>query len=191
MLSVQSFRITGLSPLLLHNPAGSMEAQAGGVKKAKVIPLPDEEAKRGLYVQDGKLYLPSIAFRRSLIAAGSGKKIGKMSAIKVLSAGVFTINPVCFLHNPKTLKPLAITDYTVHIVRVCMGSMGRKVAVMRGRPEIQKWGTDLDLEIDSDFIMPEQVLELFNLAGRMIGVGDWRVACGGSHGRYTVALVDK
>ncbi len=46
----------------------------------------------------------------------------------------------------------------------------------------------LSLEIDSDFIPADMLITLFNRAGRMIGVMDYRPEKRGSFGRYTVEL---
>jgi hypothetical protein len=185
-----TFRLSSLSPLLMHNPTGMEVADGQSVKTQRKIPTPEEEARAGLYRRDGVLFLPTIAFRNSLISAGTGKKIGKMSAIKALSAGVFNLVPRIELRDPATGKTLAETAYSIFICRVVLKNRGTAVAVMRSRPEIAGWTCDLPLQIDTDFITAEQVLELFGLGGRMIGVGDWRPEKKGAYGRYKAEIVD-
>ena len=184
-IQVVVFEITGKSPLLMHNPS-AMKAHDGTIKKPTVIPTPEEEARLGLYLNgDGQLYVPAVSFRNAIMSAGVGKKIGKQTAWKMISCGCFAIETQCVLVNVKTNK--ALTTYTnVNQARVVIPKGG---AVIRCRGEVANWKTKLALEIDDDFITPPQVLELFTLAGRMIGVMDWRPEKKGIYGRFSVAVM--
>ena len=182
-IEVVKFDVEGMSSLLMHNPAGSMVANAGGVKVKPQIPTPEEEAARSVYADEhGAYYIPAVAFRNALLAAGTGKKIGKMSAIKAMSAGVFNAETRSPIFDPRTKKP--IKAHRVHSVRVVIPSS--KAAVIRGRAEVPAWATKVAFEVDTDFITVQQVAELFALAGRMIGVLDWRPQNKGPHGRFKV-----
>lgn len=183
--------VTGTSPCLMHNPA-SMKSQGSEMKNAKtVIPTQEAEAQAGLYINDhGHLYIPSIALRNSLMGAGVGKKIGKQTAWKMIACGAFTVEAECPLVNPKTGKPL--TTYSkINVARVVLGAGKNAKGIVRARPQIDQWQTKIVLEIDDDFISKEQVLQLFQLAGRMIGILDWRPERKGSYGRYSVAFDGK
>jgi hypothetical protein len=188
-IELVTFGVTGISPLLMHNPAGMGASGGDGpIKGPKKIPNPQEEADAAAYKDaKGNLYMPAPAFRRSLWGAGTSKKIGKMTARVAISAGVFSLEKECPLFHPKTAKPLR--EYAINLSRVCLKSGGKTVAIMRGRAEVAEWMAKVTFEIDTDFITPEQVLQLFSLAGRMVGVGDWRPACTGSFGRYKVEIV--
>lgn len=180
-----AIEVEGISSLLMHNPAGSMVASdgGGGVKGPTRIPSPTDEAARSVYAdEDGGYYIPAVAFRNALLSAGTGKKIGKMSAIRAMSAGVFNAETRCLLFDPKTKKP--IKTHRVHTVRAVIPSS--KAAVIRGRAEVPTWATKVAFEVDTDFITVGQVKELFALAGRMIGVLDWRPERKGPHGRFKV-----
>jgi hypothetical protein len=77
------FRITGLNPLLMHNPIG-MKRSGGGLGGPKKIPTAGDEAEAGVYrMPNGTLFVPSIAFRSSIVGKGGGAtrmRIGKFSA---------------------------------------------------------------------------------------------------------------
>jgi len=183
--------VTGTSPCLMHNPA-SMRSQGGEMKNAKtVIPTQEAEAEAGLYRNDeGHLYIPSIALRNSLMGAGVGKKIGKQTAWKMIACGAFTVEAECPLVHPKTGKPL--TTYSkINVARVVLGQGKTAKGIVRARPQIDLWQTKVVLDVDDDFISAEQVLQLFQLAGRMIGVLDWRPEKKGSYGRYSVSMPGK
>lgn len=43
--------------------------------------------------------------------------------------------------------------------------------------------------VDTEFCDPSIVLELLNLAGRIVGIMDWRVEKTGTFGRFTAAMM--
>lgn len=180
--TVAVFEVTGISSLLQNNPASMV--RSGETLGAKRIPTPTDEAAAKVYKDDdGVIYIPSIAFRSSLIGGCTGKRIGKVSAAGRVAAGVFVAEERCPLFDPKTKKP--IKEYRLKTTRVVV----QKNGVQRTRPEIPAWACRIALEVDTDFVSVSQVEELFGLAGRICGVGDWRPAKKGPHGRYTVKLV--
>jgi len=185
---IVTFKITGLTPLLMHNPAAMLnKSDAGpGVKR---IPTPEEEAERGLYrTADGQLYIPSGAFRSAIIGKGgsaSGRKIGKFSANSRVAAGMFVVEERTLLIHAKTGKPLTDHDYEIDVRRAVIQGNG----VLRARPKISDWSCLLALEIDEDFVTIDQVALLLNIAGKASGVLDYRPQCKGTFGRFVAELV--
>jgi len=64
-------------------------------------------------------------------------------------------------------------------VRVGAGSTD-----MRYRPEFSEWSVNVIVEIDSDLLNEQDVVNLVNRAGFSIGVGEWRPEKGGEYGRF-------
>lgn len=179
MMKVYAFRVTGISPLLMNNPA-SMRGGPDTVQLKK-IPTPEEESAAKVYrTEEGQLYIPAFAFRSSLLGSCAKRKIGKLTANQAVSAGVFCAETQCLLIHPKNSKP--VTDYKINVMRAVVQRQG----VRRARPEIPEWATLVAFEVDDSFIAPEHILELMTIAGRMQGVGDYRPAKRGPFGRYTV-----
>jgi hypothetical protein len=177
------YRITGVSPLLQNNPAAMGGKKQDGLA-AKKIYIPEEEAKAALYTDDdGHIIIPSIAFRSAMFRAATGRKIGKSSAKTVISGSVFPVEQSLLVLNAKTGKPRK--DYTIHKCRAVVNKAG----ILRCRPMISDWATDLALEIDTEMLPnPEVVTQLLNLAGKIAGVGDWRPEKLGVFGRFTAVL---
>lgn len=189
------FRITGLSPLLMHSPSAMNDKSAGGGGlNTKKIPTAEEEAARGVYRMPdggphpvGQLCIRGDAFRSSVLGKGggaSGRRVGKRTAIQCCSGGMFTTESWCPLIHPKTGEP--INDYTINVMRVVIQG---KDAVPRARPEIAEWACKLALDIDTDFVQVAMVLELLNISGKMAGVGDYRPQKRGPYGRFKAELV--
>lgn len=174
------YKIVGRSPLLQCNPSG-MKPQKAGRKK---IPSPEEEAEKGTYrLDNGQLYLKAEALRNSCVEGGKGLRLGKESCKGILRSTVFETEETCLLADPDTGIP--ITDYEIDTRRAVVQRQG----ILRSRPMIQNWATEIELEYDEDFISPEAIRDYFEIAGRRVGVGDYRPQRGGHFGRYTVTLM--
>lgn len=184
-IALTTFQVTGVSSLLMNNPA-SMSIASTGTEKAttKKIPTPEAEAAAKVYRGEGdQLFIRSMAFRAALLSACMGRKIGKLTAWKLMSAGVFCAEDKCYLEHPKTGKP--IKDYIINTMRAVVQRSG----VLRSRPEVPKWSCKVAFDINDDFVSPEQVLGIFDLAGKIAGVGDYRVERKGPYGRFDVKLL--
>jgi hypothetical protein len=68
------------------------------------------------------------------------------------------------------------------MVRVGMGT-----ADVRFRGEFTQWAVDLTVSYNAAALSPEQIVNLFNLAGFGVGVGEWRPEKDGGYGRFHVA----
>src|SRR5437870_2455916 len=71
-----TYRIEGLTPLLMHNPQGMMlNPSASTPSKTKRLPSHEEEAELGAYrTAEGFLAMPSIAIRNCTITAAGAFK---------------------------------------------------------------------------------------------------------------------
>lgn len=177
------FSITGLSPLLVSNPAKMKGGQP--TMGRKTIPSPEEEAKSSTYqLSDGRFYLPSIQFRMGLLYAVAGKKVGKRSARQIVAASVFNSTDKSILIDPDTNKPLK--DYTIDTRRAVVQRQG----IMRSRACFEKWATEVEFEIDTDLLSEKVVAENLNEAGILSGCGDYRPSRQGPFGRYQAQLLN-
>lgn len=188
-LPVFEFWVEGVYSLLMNNPVGM---QGGPQEKLgrKKIPTPEEEAASKVYrMDDGALYIPSGAFRSALLTAATGRKVGKTAATTVLRGTVFNVDEKTPLVDPQTGE--VIKDYDINTSRAVVQGNG----VMRSRPEVWPWGARVFLEIDDEGVAPSVIEEIFRVAGRAVGVGDWRPGRtsgggkGGPYGRFRVDMV--
>lgn len=183
--STTKFQVTGISALLMNNPIGILlQPEPGAIGVKTNYGTPEEQARKVEYRDaKGNLYLPSIQFRKSILFACAGRKSGKMSAKKIVSASVFNVDDKTTLINPDTGKPL--TTWTVD-TQPAVVNHGR---IARSRPRLDRWGAIVTFAIDKAFINERQVLELFQLAGTLSGVGDYKPANTGPFGQFEVELL--
>jgi len=180
-----TFRLTGTTPLLTHNPSGMKPSDVGIGKKK--IPTAEEEAAAGLYRnREGLFALPIIAVRSSLLGGCVGRRIGKVGAMRVIGPAVsYDIQDEWLpLLDPRTQVPLK--NYEIFVVRAVVN---RKSGVLRARPMFRNWMVDAPLLVDTESARAEMVLEIFTFSGREVGLGDWRPQKSGIYGKYTATLI--
>ncbi len=54
------------------------------------------------------------------------------------------------------------------------------------RPMLKDWEISFDVVFDEMEIAPSIMKELFDIAGRIVGIGDWRPAKKGPYGKFQV-----
>jgi len=183
---MKNVRVTveGITPLLMQSPKGMLRRSVSAVG-VKTIPSPEDEAEGYTYRSaDGSLYFPTAAFRAAMITAASGRRIGKLSAAKVIQGAVFPASEESPLYHPETGEPLR--DYEVDLRRVVVQRQG----VVRARPRLNKWMAVVELEYDDEVLTEAILLEVLAQAGNRVGIGGNRPSCpggrGGSNGRFRV-----
>ena len=182
-----SFKIVGKTPLVMNTPASY--GRDSGDAKTKTIPTPEDEAASKAYKQaDGSLYAKGDWFIGSLRKAAGGLKINKVSAKIVLAAGFDIPEERMPLVHPKTGKP--IKDYEIYVCRAVVQRQG----ILRARPRIADWSCIVHATYDDEILSPKTIMQIFERAGSMIGVGDQRPGAPstpGRFGKYGVELIEE
>lgn len=171
-----SITIKGITPLLINRFHEEAQEEASSqIHSRKERLSPEEDAKGRLYwtEQTGN-YFPAENLRQSLIAAGSRHKIGRKAASYDLAAALY-IAPFC----------LPITGGWKVDTRpvVIPATKGR---ILRHRPIFDEWEITFELNTDERLVDVDFVKKIVQDAGDYIGIGDFRPARKGVHGRFTV-----
>jgi len=176
-----SFWISGTSPLIQHawSEKGRRQLRmtaAERKKQPKVARNPDEEATNAMYrLANGEPAFPMLAFKCALISAAH-KDLGIEKT--VVRKSLF-LPASCY--ESGLLAPLVADTPEIRedIVRVGAGSTD-----IRYRPEFEHWKVEVKIQIDSDLLNEQDVVNLVNRAGFSVGVGEWRPEKGGEYGRF-------
>ena len=174
------FKIKGQTPLLMHNPAGSMTVSSNAPKRGKEIPTPEEEAERGTYrTEEGLLCVPSLAVRNCLLNGSKGLKVGSRAASPYISGAVLPTDEHFILVNEDGSP---IENYTIDSRRAVIQKQG----IIRNRAKIE-----LDWYIEGKFVYRptatiEVIYEAFKDAGQTMGLLDYRIEKKGAFGSFTV-----
>lgn len=178
--------LEGTSPFICHNwdeknIKKMQEKHAGIASKGREKRNSIAEYEAAYYrLPDGRPGMKLIAFKNAAVTSVTslGKeftKVGARQAFFILrdkDGGDLT--PI---HYPEDTPPYMRTD------TVPVGNGGTD---LRYRPEFLRWGVTLAIEFNTRAISQDQLVNLINLGGFSVGVGEWRPEKKGDHGRFKV-----
>lgn len=171
-------RLVGDTPLICH--AWSKKSKQQMLDKQMGVPSAGREKKdpardfeESLYPHpEGGYGFPAIAFKSSAVTACTslGKEISKVQARQA------------FHVQGELIRIVGIPECREDMVRIGMGT-----ADIRYRGEFKEWSCELNIRYNARALTFEQVVNLFNLAGFAVGVGEWRPERDGQYGLFHVA----
>jgi hypothetical protein len=168
--------IQGTSPLLMNKPS----VLIGDISKERLqkSESPKEMASMKLYELDGELYQPETHIKGALVEAGKTQKVvggGKSTYSKIVGYAV-EINPFEIIHKKQKWE-------TYSVLAVNPSTKGRNLL---HRPMLKEWELNFQVIFEEDQIPPSVLKELFDKAGKFVGLGDWRPAKKGRFGKFQV-----
>lgn len=181
MLKEKEYHLKSVGPMLMHNGhladptnkfAKAMKTISG--KRAKTEADFEELARLeflgGLYMgKNGAGLVPVIPpqnVRGMLIRAARKRKEGKQA-----EAGIFILdNSYLEYEGPKDADALWEDESYRHRAIVVVG----RNRVARTRPMFPEWEAKVKVTYDDEVVSESQLDEWFDIAGHIIGLGDWR-----------------
>ena len=189
MLQEKEYRLKSLCPMLQHNGqlADPMNPFTIALKKvsgkrakteADHMEMARIEFLGGLYMgQNGDGIMPVIPpqnIRGMLIRAARKRKEGKLA-----ESGLFIMDKsILEYEGPKEPDDLWADESFRHRALVVIG----RSRVARTRPIFHDWEATVKVTFDDEIINEAQLDEWFEIAGHIIGQGDWRP----QYGRFEV-----
>lgn len=175
---MKTFNVTiqGTTPLLMNRP--SMLIGDISKEKTQTEQTPEESCIDKLYEIEGKLYQPSTHIKGSLVDAGKNQKVvgkGKATYSKIVGYAV-NIKPFEIVHKKQKWTAFSV-------LAVNPNTKGRNLL---HRPMLKEWELDFQIEFDEDQIPASILKEIFDRAGKISGVGDWRPNKKGTFGKFQV-----
>lgn len=178
--------LEGTSPLICHawsekSKRMMLDKQMGRASKGKEKKDPQADYEAAFYrLDDGSPAFPLLAFKAAAVTAVTSLN---KEFTKVLARQAFHVMPdleggdLTRVYFPEDLPPRMRED----MVRVGMGTSD-----IRYRPEFPRWGIKLFIQFNRRAISQEQVINLLNLGGFAVGVGEHRPERDGDKGRFQV-----
>lgn len=175
--AIVEITLIGDSPLITH--AWSEKAkkeiadkQQKKAKQGRPPKNPQEEYEGAMYkLEDGACGIPCIAFKAAAVSAANDAGI----AMTVARRAFHVMGQLVRIDSPN--EPTMRED----MVRVGMG-----VADIRYRPEFWPWSVTLTIAYNSAVVSIEQLVNLFQIAGFGVGIGEWRPEKNGQFGLFHV-----
>ena len=191
MIKTIKFEMTGTCSLLLHNGqlANPMYPFTKDLKKVSgkrnKTEADHEEMARleflgSLYTTDkGILILPSDVWEGALVNGAKKNRQGQQA-----KAGIFVNNdpePVLEYKGPKKGEELWKNKKFVNQTPVKV----QRATIIRTRPIFDEWSCKVHVKYNEKIINKETVIEIAEIAGEQVGVGDWRP----KYGRFSVKVI--
>lgn len=173
--SVQ-IRLIGDSPLIVHRFGEKarkmmLDKQMGKAKSGKEAKNPEADYEESMYrTEDGHPGFPAIAFKAAAVNAANDAGIQKTLARRAFHVA----GEIIPIEGAPTMRE--------DVVRIAMGT-----ADIRHRAEFKHWAVTLDVVYNAGIISLEQLINLFQIAGFGVGVGEWRPERNGTYGTFHVA----
>lgn len=180
------FHILSVAPMIHHNAqlADPLNEWARKLKKItskkKKTDEDHEEMARiawfgGLYMGEKGPIVPAANLERMLRDAATKSKMGKQ-----VQAGLLVLEDVPVIYNgPKDPEKMWASGKFSMRASCKVGQQ----RVLRTRPCWDEWELKFSVQFDESLLDAEQVTGFVELAGRIVGLGDWRP----KYGRFEVA----
>jgi len=182
------------SPLIVHawSAKAKKEMLDKQMKKAKAAKEPKDpkaDYEASMYrTADGGYGFPSVAFKNAAVTAGTSvaglTKIQARQAFHILGEdadieGAFD--------GSKSRVNLVRIEGGEPQMREDMVRVGMGTADLRYRPEFPSWRARILVRYNENVLSESQILNLLNVAGFAVGVGEWRPEKDGQYGMFHVA----
>lgn len=170
--------IEGIAPLLQHRyPLPDFEdLSKGGKKKTGEVDY-TQEWREALYVTpEGDIYQPATHLDGAMVKAAAGYKIqgARGKTYKDLFKGNVFTSPDTILHGVKAPDNLD-TDGDKPLYLDVRPVVVQRARVVRIRPAFKPgWKLDFEVTVLDDQVPANVVNEVLQLAGRTVGIGDFR-----------------
>ena len=195
-LAIQLMEVTviGDSPLIVH--AWSEKAkkemlgkQMKAAKMAKEAKDPRADFESSLYrLADGGYGFPSIGFKAAAVTACTSvagiTKVAARQAFHILGEDVDVIGA---FEGTKARNNLVRIEGGEPSMREDMVRVGMGTADLRYRGEFADWHAKLLVRYNANVLSESQILNIINVAGFAVGVGEWRPEKDGMSGMFHVA----
>lgn len=168
--------LKGMTPLLQNKP----EEYGFDVEwiEKKANNEYEKETLKKLYINsEGVIYQPATHIERALIEAGKKIRVkgnGKATYSKLFGS---------MISVPQLDIPHLIDNWEVYKTLVVIPST--KGRIMRYRPMFKEWGLKFEIEFEEE-ICAKVIKESLEIAGKYVGIGDWRPEKKGKFGKFQV-----
>lgn len=182
-------RLTGVSPLIMHNCRPFLNHTTQAYKDFKSMTasrkktdkqlseISAAEWRMGLYLNsDGKPIIPGENLERMLIEGARKSRSGKQA-----TAGIIVSDSIVEHDGPDSIDDLAQDQRFVDIRPVVI----QRARIMRCRPIFPVWQMTIHIEYIPSSLNKEVVLDALRFASTDIGIGDYRP----KFGRFTYEIL--
>ena len=185
MIEKLSFDLRGVAPLVMHNgqladPRNEWTRAVKEISGKRKKTDADYEAMArlewmgGLYLDDkGEPCVPGYVLEGMLIGRGGAARKQRMG--KQAAAGLYVTRdfPLEYDGPREPAELWKLPEFQLRVPVVIKGSR-----IIRTRPLFNEWSVSVEVEVDPDLVNPDDARLWMEVAGREVGLMDWRPKCG-------------
>lgn len=172
-----SLRIVGVAPLVMHsgqlaNPLSPQAKELRKISKKRAKTDADHEFlsrvewNGGLWLSGGVPCIPGESIEACFVQAARKSKRGVIARAGMISPQNWPLE----YDGPHDLNKL----WEDESFRLIAGVRVGQARVMRTRPIFRKWAARVTFEYLDDQMDESDILDILRVAGRIVGLGDWR-----------------
>ena len=183
-------RIEGQSPLIHHSGAGIDPQHPANQEIARITKkkassrtevehhrIRELEVLKSLWLDGDRPTVPAAALRAAIEAAARKGREGP-----AVREGLIVVDPRFSWDAERYGADIETictnADFTVPVVV-------QRSRILRTRAKFDPpWAVDFVADCDDELVDEDRLREWLEMAGRRIGLGDWRVSKGGEYGRF-------
>lgn len=192
-LRLMEVTVCGDSPLIVHawsakSKREMLDKQMKKAKAAKEAKDPKADFESSLYRLGDGFGFPSIGFKAAAVTACTSvagiTKVAARQAFHILGEDI-DVNGA--FEGTKARVNLVRIEGGEPSMREDMVRVGMGTADLRYRGEFADWHAKLLVRFNANVLSEEQLLNIINVAGFAVGVGEWRPEKDGMNGMFHVA----
>jgi len=179
-IEVAQIQIIGISSLICHKFSDKARRTMLGKQMGEASPGrqkkdPKADYEECLYQLNGGFGFPATGFKKSAVEACTSLK-GSITKVQARQSHFVMPDEGALV---KIRGKPRMREDTVRL--------GGKTADIRFRAEFPDWECILTIRYNKSVLSLEELVNLYNIAGFAVGIGDWRPEKNGSNGQYRVA----
>lgn len=192
-IRLMEIAIIGDSPLIVHAWSAKakremLDKQMKRAKQAKEAKNPVEDFESSLYRLGDGYGFPSIGFKSAAVTACTSvagiTKIAARQAFHILGEDIDVSGA---FEGTKARVNLVRIHGGAPSMREDMVKVGMGTADLRYRGEFTDWHAKVLVRYNANVLSESQILNIINVSGFAVGVGEWRPERDGMNGMFHVA----
>ena len=189
--------IKGLSPIIMHNGAAGLDTRSpANVEKASIA------KKRGSNRTEGDdSRLRELECQTALWLNGRGAPTVPEAAVRAaIETGARKLKQGPQVREGLIVEKVDTFDYDKKMgstveklgksAQFTVGVVVQRARILRTRAKFDDWGVIFTVEVDDELVDKEQLATWLDIAGRRIGLGDWRPEKSGHYGRFETVGIE-
>ena len=189
--------IRGVAPLIMHNGAAGLDTRsAANIEKAEIakkkgtnrtesddLRMRELETQTSLWLKEGAPTIPEAAIRATIETGARKLKQGPQ-----VREGLTVERVEEFIYDKRLGTTVEELGQTVQFTEPVVVQRNR---ILRTRAKFDEWGAIFTVDVDDELVDKQQLEAWLDIAGRRIGLGDWRPERSGHFGRFSVENIEE